>query len=206
MDKHGIAWPSQTTLVRKTGLCERAVRDALTGLKKLKLLHVAAEPTPHKSTVYQIVHTELPHSGSESPPERQPVPVKFPVKNQGNTKTRADAHAKEPDPGARIEARAKRGGTVLPGAGVVPRAVPAPGPSRAERTPRAQRSAANKAAWAAKLGAASTRVVAPPARVQPKVQYKPYQLPLPQGPLLRDMGAEARAELFRQARRVVFGK
>lgn len=231
-NEHGTAWPSQTTIAELTGLSARAVRDALTGLRKLQLLNIEAAPTPHKSTVYRVVHTEQTKSGAENRPERHPVPVKVQGNNQEEIKTRAQTRAsepdrgvvtdqsivggciplqavaapgfssQEPDPGARIdarvEARAKRGGTVLPGSVetpiAAPSAVPAPGSST-----RAERSAANKAAWSAARSAATgrPRAVAPPARVRPKEHY---QLPLPQGPLIRDLAPEVRAQWFEQVR------
>ena len=208
MDSCGKAWPSQATIMQKTGLSERAVRDALPGLRSLGLLNVEAEPTPRKSTVYRVTLTEQPHSGSENLSGRQLVPVKFPGNNQEEIKKRAEAHTRdEPDRGA---------GTSKPSKPELVNNVPAPGSSSCRSDPgagtpthddapalhtRAERSAANKAAWATR-----PRVLAPPARVRPQEPYKPYQLPLPSGTLLRDMDADTRAAMFREARRVVFGR
>jgi hypothetical protein len=175
---HGAAWPSLATLVRQSQFSDKTVRRALARLRELGLLHVVLPATPRTSTRHRV---ELPGQGDQS--ERSQRPVKSQGSTQGNTKTRA---REEPGRGA------------VPGRQLSPGAAPGSSPASV-RAPsaRAERSAANKAAWATR-----PRVLAPPARVQP---HKPYQLPLPQGPLLRDMEPVALAEYLGALKRQAFG-
>lgn len=230
MDKHGRAFPSQATIVRKTKLSDRAVRDAIRALQRAGLLGIEAEPTPRKSTIYRIVLPVAPvqvNSGSEFRADRNLVPVKGTVRKQeeiqnahAQTRTREEpgaqhapvrgagtrvglAHATrvtDPVPGTRDRPATGLGANLgqeppmLDQGSKIVAPVPVPGLTRAER------SAQNKAQWAAKPRPGPTRVRLP------KEPYRPYQLPLPQGQLVRDMDPDVRAAIFEKLKEFRLGQ
>lgn len=94
-NEYGTAFPSLATLVDETGYSDRTVRDALAALRQIEMLGVLRDPTPRRSTLYQIPIVRVPErkqSGSGYHSGWQPLPPKSPseVPKEENKDTSAD--------------------------------------------------------------------------------------------------------------------